>query len=169
MATARFTLDDRGPGGVDGGPGQVAEAPALGPHGGHPLGRGVGDAEDRALLRPHDALAGAPRALPDGSSVDEVVEAMLGPADGAATPWGIGLNCTKIHKLAALVQDYEAGWAKVAARTGAPAPASAAVCEAAARRPASDRPILATIIGTPRSAHSAAARRKAAASFAAST
>ncbi|PWY88915.1 homocysteine S-methyltransferase [Aspergillus heteromorphus CBS 117.55] len=42
-------------------------------------------------------------ALPDGSSVEQVVEAALLPEDGAATPWGIGINCTKVHKLPRLV------------------------------------------------------------------
>ncbi|GFN12676.1 homocysteine S-methyltransferase family protein [Aspergillus tubingensis] len=41
--------------------------------------------------------------LPDGSTVDEVVEAMLLPVEGGATPWGIGINCTKLHKLPRLV------------------------------------------------------------------
>ncbi|GKZ17859.1 catalyzes methyl transfer from S-methylmethionine (SMM) to adenosyl-L-homocysteine (AdoMet) [Aspergillus brasiliensis] len=41
--------------------------------------------------------------LPDGSTVDEVVEAALLPIDGGATPWGIGINCTKMHKLPRLV------------------------------------------------------------------
>lgn len=68
---------------------------------------------------------GEARALPDGSGVDAVVEAMLGPAPGAATPWGVGLNCTKLPKLAGLVADYEAAWARLAARPGAAAPANA--------------------------------------------
>lgn len=42
--------------------------------------------------------------LPDGSTVDEVVEAALLPIEGGATPWGIGINCTKLHKLPRLVK-----------------------------------------------------------------
>lgn len=43
-------------------------------------------------------------ALPDGSSVEQVVEAALAPMPGFANPWGIGVNCTKIHKLSGLVE-----------------------------------------------------------------
>ncbi|KAK4214789.1 homocysteine S-methyltransferase [Rhypophila decipiens] len=49
--------------------------------------------------------------LPDGSSVDEVFEALLGntgAAEGIRTmPWGIGINCTKVAKLPSLVKQYE--------------------------------------------------------------
>ncbi|KGO69639.1 Homocysteine S-methyltransferase [Penicillium expansum] len=41
--------------------------------------------------------------LPDGSSVEEVVRAALAPLEGGAVPWGIGANCTKMHKLGGLV------------------------------------------------------------------
>lgn len=46
--------------------------------------------------------------LPDGSSVPQVVEAMLLPDGGKAQPWGIGINCTKLHKLRDLVDKFEA-------------------------------------------------------------
>ncbi|KAI2672692.1 hypothetical protein CBS147355_8019 [Penicillium roqueforti] len=41
--------------------------------------------------------------LPDGSSVGQVVRAAIAPLEGGAVPWGIGINCTKMHKLAGLV------------------------------------------------------------------
>lgn len=46
--------------------------------------------------------------LPDGSSIQQVVEAMLLPAQSKAQPWGIGINCTKLHKLQDLVDKFEA-------------------------------------------------------------
>lgn len=46
-------------------------------------------------------------ALPDGSSVEQVVEAAVTPIPGSANPWGIGVNCTKIHKLTGLVEGFE--------------------------------------------------------------
>ncbi|KAK3933852.1 homocysteine S-methyltransferase [Diplogelasinospora grovesii] len=46
--------------------------------------------------------------LPDGADVKDVVRAMLQTQPGQTTrPWGIGINCTKIWKLPALVQKYE--------------------------------------------------------------
>ena len=45
--------------------------------------------------------------LPDGSTVDQVLHAMLGGMDDSTVPWGIGINCTKIHKLPALVREFE--------------------------------------------------------------
>ncbi|KAF3762824.1 Homocysteine S-methyltransferase [Cryphonectria parasitica EP155] len=45
--------------------------------------------------------------LPDGSSIDQMVEAMLAPAESKAQPWGIGINCTKMHKLEDLVAKFE--------------------------------------------------------------
>lgn len=45
--------------------------------------------------------------LPDGSSIDQVVEAMLLPDATKAQPWGIGINCTKIHKLEGLIGKFE--------------------------------------------------------------
>ncbi|KAJ5104805.1 hypothetical protein NUU61_002152 [Penicillium alfredii] len=53
-------------------------------------------------------------ALPDGSSVEQVVCAALAPLEGSATPWGIGVNCTKIHKLPALVNAFGENAARVA-------------------------------------------------------
>ncbi|CAN8099694.1 unnamed protein product [Discula destructiva] len=47
-------------------------------------------------------------ALPDGSSIEQVVEAMLLPEASKAQPWGIGINCTKIHKLESLISKFEA-------------------------------------------------------------
>ncbi|KAA8641928.1 hypothetical protein EYZ11_002534 [Aspergillus tanneri] len=44
--------------------------------------------------------------LPDGSTVEQVVQAVVGYLDGGATPWGIGINCTKIHKLPTLVDKF---------------------------------------------------------------
>lgn len=45
--------------------------------------------------------------LPDGSTVRQVVEAMLKPGQGLAAPMGIGINCTKIGRLRALLSLYE--------------------------------------------------------------
>lgn len=46
--------------------------------------------------------------LPDGSNVDQVVKASIAPVEGALVPWGIGMNCTKIHKLPGLVDKFGA-------------------------------------------------------------
>ncbi|POS77327.1 homocysteine S-methyltransferase [Diaporthe helianthi] len=46
--------------------------------------------------------------FPDGSSIEQVVDAMLSQDDAKAQPWGIGINCTKMHKLEDLVGKYEA-------------------------------------------------------------
>ncbi|TLS26329.1 hypothetical protein PpBr36_04707 [Pyricularia pennisetigena] len=53
--------------------------------------------------------------LADGSSVEQVVEAMLtgrrgedgGAREALALPWGIGINCTKIYKLEGLIRSFE--------------------------------------------------------------
>jgi homocysteine S-methyltransferase len=42
--------------------------------------------------------------LPDGSGIDELVSIML---KGEKSPWAIGINCTKIHKIAGLVKAFE--------------------------------------------------------------
>jgi homocysteine S-methyltransferase len=46
--------------------------------------------------------------LPDGGSIEQVVDAAVGPLDGAPLPWGIGMNCTKVHKLAGLIDKFGA-------------------------------------------------------------
>lgn len=43
--------------------------------------------------------------LPDGSSVGDVVNAALRPELGPV-PWGLGINCTKMHKLSGLVDSF---------------------------------------------------------------
>lgn len=45
--------------------------------------------------------------LPDGSSVQDAVHAMLSSEISMVTPWGIGINCTKVSKLDSLVRQYE--------------------------------------------------------------
>ncbi|KAK3694438.1 Homocysteine S-methyltransferase [Podospora appendiculata] len=45
--------------------------------------------------------------LPDGSSVEDVVAAVLSNQFSAYVPWGIGINCTKVGKLASLVARFE--------------------------------------------------------------
>lgn len=46
--------------------------------------------------------------LPDGSSVREVVQAMLGDRhNGSVLPTGIGINCTRVEKLESLVLEFE--------------------------------------------------------------
>lgn len=44
--------------------------------------------------------------LPDGSTVEEVVDAAVGPLKNGVVPWGIGVNCTKIQKLPGLVEKF---------------------------------------------------------------
>lgn len=44
--------------------------------------------------------------LPDGTPAEEAVRHMVNPAFGP-TPWGVGINCTKIWKLKALISKYE--------------------------------------------------------------
>lgn len=46
--------------------------------------------------------------LPDGSSIEQVVDAMLLPDGSKTQPWGVGINCTKLHKLPDLVGKFEA-------------------------------------------------------------
>jgi homocysteine S-methyltransferase len=45
--------------------------------------------------------------LPDGSSVDRVVKAMLGKRDKSTNPTAIGINCTKIGKVQGLLEIFE--------------------------------------------------------------
>jgi homocysteine S-methyltransferase len=47
-------------------------------------------------------------ALPDGNAINDVVQAMMGAVPESAAPWGIGINCTKIHKLPSLISEFEA-------------------------------------------------------------
>lgn len=61
--------------------------------------------------------------LPDGSSVEQVVQAAVAPLQDGLTPWGLGINCTKVHKLPGLVEKFGACVAKEIAAgriTGAP-------------------------------------------------
>lgn len=51
--------------------------------------------------------------FPDGSSIEQVVDAMLSPGDTKAQPWGIGINCTKMHKLEGLIEKFEAAVSKM--------------------------------------------------------
>ncbi|KAJ5908319.1 hypothetical protein N7495_001001 [Penicillium taxi] len=44
--------------------------------------------------------------LPDGSSIEKVVQAAVTPLEGGLSPWGIGFNCTKLHKLAGLIEGF---------------------------------------------------------------
>lgn len=55
--------------------------------------------------------------LPDGTGVEELVEALLGQEDVEGkqqqtqtlpTPYAIGINCTKLHRLPALIAEFEA-------------------------------------------------------------
>ncbi|PYI34010.1 Homocysteine S-methyltransferase [Aspergillus indologenus CBS 114.80] len=56
-------------------------------------------------------------ALPDGSAVEAVVEAALGGSE--PKPWGIGMNCTKVHRLGRLVKLFGEGVEKVLGEEGA--------------------------------------------------
>ncbi|KAI0002847.1 putative homocysteine S-methyltransferase [Xylariaceae sp. FL0662B] len=51
--------------------------------------------------------------LPDGSTVDQVVEAMLDPTVQGLVPWGIGINCTKLSKLPRITQSLESSVRKM--------------------------------------------------------
>lgn len=44
--------------------------------------------------------------LPDGSSIEQVVRAAVAPIEGGLVPWGIGVNCTKLHKLSGLLKAF---------------------------------------------------------------
>lgn len=44
--------------------------------------------------------------LPDGNTVEAVVEAMLDPQISSSIPWAIGINCTKVWKLHSLLVSY---------------------------------------------------------------
>ncbi|PON21407.1 homocysteine S-methyltransferase [Trichoderma gamsii] len=46
--------------------------------------------------------------IPDGSSPEDVIRAMLDPSLAKAVPWGVGINCTKVWKLDSLLRRYEA-------------------------------------------------------------
>lgn len=62
--------------------------------------------------------------LPDGSEIERVVDAAVAPMDGGLVPWGIGMNCTKIHKLPSLIGKFGAAVDKtVDAGQAAAAPA----------------------------------------------
>ncbi|KAI1124701.1 Homocysteine S-methyltransferase [Nemania abortiva] len=52
---------------------------------------------------------GASQSLPDGSSVSQVIRALLSLEHSDNPPWGIGINCTKIAELPHLVEAYEIG------------------------------------------------------------
>ncbi|KAG4428010.1 hypothetical protein IFR05_016509 [Cadophora sp. M221] len=45
--------------------------------------------------------------LPDGSVVRDVAKAMLEAGEGLSVPMGVGINCTKVGKLEALVMEFE--------------------------------------------------------------
>lgn len=62
--------------------------------------------------------------LPDGGEIEWVVNAAVAPVDGGLVPWGIGMNCTKVHKLPSLIEKFGAAVDKaVAAGQVAVAPA----------------------------------------------
>ncbi|KAF4987117.1 hypothetical protein FDECE_15600 [Fusarium decemcellulare] len=56
---------------------------------------------------------GADLTLPDGSSIEAAVEAMLDRDVSANVPWGIGINCTKVDKLDSLLQIFESTVARL--------------------------------------------------------
>ena len=56
--------------------------------------------------------------LPDGSSIEDVVSALFAEQsweDGIEmkTPWGVGINCTKVQKLSKLIKDFESAAEKL--------------------------------------------------------
>ncbi|KAL7628523.1 AdoMet-homocysteine methyltransferase [Parahypoxylon ruwenzoriense] len=52
--------------------------------------------------------------LPDGSTIDQVVDALLNPDYSDIVPWGIGINCTKVAKLPELIRMYESAVSRLA-------------------------------------------------------
>lgn len=50
---------------------------------------------------------GQANTLPDGSSVEQLVGAMLGEVSDSPVPYAIGLNCTKTDKVPRLVLEFE--------------------------------------------------------------
>jgi homocysteine S-methyltransferase len=44
--------------------------------------------------------------LPDGSAISDIVKACL-LGNGGSTPFAIGINCTKVHKLPQLIEHFE--------------------------------------------------------------
>lgn len=67
---------------------------------------------------------GTDDALPDGTAVADAVAAMLAPIPDGQAPWGIGINCTKIGRLDALVAQYQAAVkSHLAASPSSPRPA----------------------------------------------
>lgn len=54
--------------------------------------------------------------LPDGSSIEEVVTAALAPMGDGVAPWGVGINCTKTHKLPHLVELFGDSISKLLAK-----------------------------------------------------
>ncbi|KAH8168191.1 hypothetical protein CIB48_g71 [Xylaria polymorpha] len=50
---------------------------------------------------------GTGQVLPDGSTVNQVIRALLSLEHSDNPPWGIGINCTKIAELPQLVKAYE--------------------------------------------------------------
>ncbi|KAH7316743.1 Homocysteine S-methyltransferase [Stachybotrys elegans] len=52
--------------------------------------------------------------LPDGTSAEDAITAMLGEDASSSRPWGIGINCTKVEKLDGLVRNYESAVSKLA-------------------------------------------------------
>ena len=53
--------------------------------------------------------------LPDGTTVSELVDAMIGSAHtGGQQPWGIGINCTSVTRLESLIVLFEAAVMNIA-------------------------------------------------------
>ncbi|ETS86172.1 hypothetical protein PFICI_04197 [Pestalotiopsis fici W106-1] len=69
--------------------------------------RAVQDSGIKAPFWMAGVFPGEGDTLPDGSSIVQVVEAMVDPATRGARPWGIGINCTKLHKLPSLIESFE--------------------------------------------------------------
>jgi homocysteine S-methyltransferase len=46
--------------------------------------------------------------LPSGETAEEALRGMLDPRLARCVPWGVGINCTKVWKLTALLKLYEA-------------------------------------------------------------
>lgn len=51
--------------------------------------------------------------LPDGATIDELVESLFDSTHSEALPWAVGINCTKLDKLDDLVQLYEVAIARL--------------------------------------------------------
>lgn len=51
--------------------------------------------------------------LPDGTPIDQVVDALFNTDHSPIQPWGVGVNCTKLDKIPEIVKQYEAALSRL--------------------------------------------------------